>query len=44
MLAPQEQVETALGADNPDRWMIRCHVLEHQASGIAGIPRIREAA
>ena len=29
-----ETVEIALVADNPGKWMLHCHMLEHQASGM----------
>ena len=30
----EETVEIALLADNPGKWMLHCHMLEHQASGM----------
>ncbi len=30
-----ERAEFALHADNPGRWMLHCHMLEHQAAGMA---------
>ena len=35
LLAPEETVEIALLTDNPGKWMMHCHMLEHQASGMA---------
>ena len=35
LMAADEQVEIAFVADNPGKWMIHCHMLEHQASGMA---------
>lgn len=34
LLAPREQAEIAFVADNPGRWLIHCHVLEHHAAGM----------
>ncbi len=34
LMAPEETVEIALVADNPGKWMLHCHMLEHQASGM----------
>ena len=30
-----EQMEVAFVADNPGRWMLHCHMLEHQMAGMA---------
>lgn len=30
----QEQVEIALVADNPGKWLLHCHMLEHHAGGM----------
>lgn len=35
LLQAGELSEIAFLADNPGRWMIHCHMLEHQASGMA---------
>ncbi len=32
---PGERVEIAFVADNPGKWMIHCHMLEHQAAGMS---------
>ncbi len=40
LMAPHEQVELALVADNPGDWMFHCHILEHQASGMMGVIRV----
>jgi FtsP/CotA-like multicopper oxidase with cupredoxin domain len=40
LVAPRETAEIAFVADNPGKWMIHCHVLEHQAGGMSGIIRI----
>lgn len=41
LMNPLETVETAFVADNPGDWMLHCHVLEHQASGMTGMFRVR---
>jgi FtsP/CotA-like multicopper oxidase with cupredoxin domain len=40
LMAPKEQVDIALVADNPGDWMFHCHILEHQASGMMGVIRV----
>ncbi|MGI9481237.1 MAG: multicopper oxidase family protein [Hyphomicrobiales bacterium] len=35
LLQPEEKVKIALKADNPGKWMLHCHMLEHQAAGMA---------
>jgi len=40
LLAPREQVDVALVADNPGDWMIHCHVLAHQAGGMMAMLRV----
>lgn len=37
LLEPQERVEVAFVADNPGRWMIHCHVLDHQNGGMMAV-------
>ena len=34
LLNPRETKEIAFVADNPGRWMLHCHMLEHQAGGM----------
>ncbi|WP_202396221.1 multicopper oxidase family protein [Stappia sediminis] len=34
LMEPGEKVEIAFVADNPGKWMIHCHMLEHQAAGM----------
>ncbi|MCP1913816.1 FtsP/CotA-like multicopper oxidase with cupredoxin domain [Bradyrhizobium elkanii] len=36
LLLPQENAEVAFVADNPGVWMLHCHVIEHQESGMMG--------
>jgi len=40
LLAPQESAEIAFVADNPGEWMLHCHVLDHQAGGMAACLRV----
>ena len=40
LLAPQERAEIAFVADNPGEWMLHCHVLDHQAGGMAACLRV----
>lgn len=35
LLGPRETVAVAFKAHNPGRWMLHCHMLEHQAGGMA---------
>ena len=34
LLGPRETKEIVFPADNPGRWMLHCHMLEHQAGGM----------
>lgn len=40
LLLPQERVAFAFVADNPGNWMLHCHVIEHQESGMMGYFRV----
>jgi len=40
LLAPRSRAEIAFVADNPGGWMLHCHVLEHQASGMMAVIRV----
>jgi FtsP/CotA-like multicopper oxidase with cupredoxin domain len=40
LLEPKTRAEIAFVADNPGDWMLHCHVLEHQASGMMGVVRV----
>jgi FtsP/CotA-like multicopper oxidase with cupredoxin domain len=40
LLPPRSRAEIALVADNPGAWMLHCHVLEHQASGMMAVIRV----
>jgi FtsP/CotA-like multicopper oxidase with cupredoxin domain len=34
LVLPEERVEIAFVADNPGNWMIHCHIIEHQDTGM----------
>ncbi len=34
LLGPREAVSVAFVADNPGKWLLHCHMLEHQAAGM----------
>jgi FtsP/CotA-like multicopper oxidase with cupredoxin domain len=40
LLDPRSRAEIAFVADNPGGWMLHCHVLEHQASGMMAVMRV----
>ena len=40
LLAPKDGVECAFVADNPGDWMLHCHVMNHQASGLMGVVKV----
>ncbi len=40
LLQPKERVEVALVADNPGDWMLHCHIIEHQETGMMGYIRV----
>ena len=40
IVAPKERVKIAFVADNPGDWMIHCHIIEHQETGMMGIFRV----
>lgn len=37
LLAPRDSVDVAFVADNPGRWLLHCHVLEHHAGGMGAM-------
>ena len=37
---PRTRAQIAFVADNPGNWMLHCHVLEHQASGMMATVRV----
>jgi FtsP/CotA-like multicopper oxidase with cupredoxin domain len=40
LLGPKDRAEVALVADNPGDWMLHCHVIEHQETGMMGYVRV----
>jgi FtsP/CotA-like multicopper oxidase with cupredoxin domain len=40
LLQARERVEVAFVADNPGDWMLHCHIIEHQESGMMGYIRV----
>jgi FtsP/CotA-like multicopper oxidase with cupredoxin domain len=40
LVLPNETVKVAFVADNPGNWMIHCHVIEHQETGMMGWFRV----
>jgi FtsP/CotA-like multicopper oxidase with cupredoxin domain len=40
LVRPRERVRVAFVADNPGNWMLHCHVMEHQVSGLMTIIRV----
>ena len=41
LAAPGDRLEVAFVADNPGRWLIHCHVLEHHAGGMGTVFEVR---
>jgi FtsP/CotA-like multicopper oxidase with cupredoxin domain len=40
LVMPEERVDIAFVADNPGNWMIHCHIIEHQDTGMMGWFRV----
>ncbi len=40
LVMPDERVEIAFVADNPGNWMVHCHIIEHQDTGMMGWFRV----
>ncbi len=40
LMPPQSRAGIAFVADNPGNWMIHCHILEHQHSGMMAVIRV----
>ncbi|HTO30201.1 MAG TPA: multicopper oxidase family protein [Pararhizobium sp.] len=40
LLQPDEQAELGLVADNPGDWLLHCHIIEHQKTGMTGYFRV----
>ena len=35
LMQRNDRITLAIPADNPGKWMLHCHMLEHQAAGMA---------
>jgi FtsP/CotA-like multicopper oxidase with cupredoxin domain len=40
LIQSDERIEVALVADNPGDWLLHCHVIEHQETGMTGFVRV----
>ena len=40
LVAPNERRKVAFVADNPGDWMLHCHIIEHQETGMMGYVRV----
>ena len=40
LVTPKERVQIAFVADNPGDWMVHCHIIEHQDTGMMGWFRV----
>jgi len=40
LMAPKDVAEVAFVADNPGDWMLHCHVMDHQMSGMMTVLRV----
>jgi FtsP/CotA-like multicopper oxidase with cupredoxin domain len=40
LLGPKDRAEVAFVADNPGDWMLHCHIIEHQETGMMGYVRV----
>lgn len=40
LVAPKERIDVAFVADNPGDWMVHCHIVEHQETGMMGYVRV----
>jgi FtsP/CotA-like multicopper oxidase with cupredoxin domain len=36
LVKPKERLKIAFVADNPGAWMLHCHIIEHQETGMMG--------
>jgi FtsP/CotA-like multicopper oxidase with cupredoxin domain len=41
LMSPRSTVEAAFVADNPGDWMLHCHVIDHQMTGLMTVIRVR---
>jgi FtsP/CotA-like multicopper oxidase with cupredoxin domain len=40
LVSPNERLKVAFVADNPGDWMLHCHIIEHQETGMMGYVRV----
>ncbi|MFD2203992.1 multicopper oxidase family protein [Kiloniella antarctica] len=40
LVLPDERMDVAFVADNPGDWLLHCHIIEHQKTGMSGFIRI----
>ena len=40
LIFPDETVQLGLVADNPGDWVLHCHIIEHQKTGMTGYFRV----
>lgn len=40
LLAPKDNVDVAFVADNPGKWMLHCHITDHQVSGMMSVLQV----
>jgi FtsP/CotA-like multicopper oxidase with cupredoxin domain len=40
LVKPNERQKIAFVADNPGAWMLHCHIIEHQETGMMGYVRV----
>ena len=40
LIAPNEKVQLAFVADNPGDWLLHCHIIEHQKTGMTSYLRV----
>ncbi len=40
LMAPKDVIEVAFVADNPGDWMLHCHVMDHQMTGMMTVLRV----
>ncbi|HEX3506458.1 MAG TPA: multicopper oxidase family protein [Xanthobacteraceae bacterium] len=40
LIPPKQTVDVAFVADNPGDWMLHCHVMDHQVSGMMAVLRV----
>jgi FtsP/CotA-like multicopper oxidase with cupredoxin domain len=40
LIEPNEKVQLGLVADNPGDWVLHCHIIEHQKTGMTSYLRV----